>query len=87
MKTVGLKELRQNASELVREVEAGGEVTITVSGRPSVRMVPAAPRTWRLPEELNELFSGRQDVDWAADRDLVDHRIGDPWGSVEEDPA
>lgn len=36
----GLRELRQNASELVRRVEAGGEVTITVAGRPSARLVP-----------------------------------------------
>ncbi|MCP2255258.1 prevent-host-death family protein [Prauserella aidingensis] len=40
--TVGLRELRQDASELVRRVEAGAEVTITVAGRPSARLVPVA---------------------------------------------
>ncbi|MGH8626137.1 MAG: type II toxin-antitoxin system Phd/YefM family antitoxin [Gammaproteobacteria bacterium] len=35
MESVGLGELRQNASEIVRRVEAGATVTITVSGRPA----------------------------------------------------
>lgn len=87
MRTVGLKELRQNASELVREVEAGGEVTITVSGRPSVRMVPATPRTWRKPEDLASLFSSRGDDAWNADRDLVAQQILDPWEREDTAPA
>jgi len=41
MKSVGLRELRQDASDLVRRVQAGEEITITVSGRPSARLVPA----------------------------------------------
>jgi prevent-host-death family protein len=84
MNTVGLRELRQNASELVRRVEAGEELTITVAGRPSVRMVPVAPasampRTWRTYEEIKELWSGSADEDWEADRDLIDQRLKDPW--------
>ncbi|HWH29777.1 MAG TPA: type II toxin-antitoxin system prevent-host-death family antitoxin, partial [Mycobacteriales bacterium] len=47
MDTVGLRELRQRASELVRRVEAGDEVTITVAGRPSAKLVPVSPRSWR----------------------------------------
>src|SRR6266566_537840 len=37
---VGLRELRQNASDIVRRVEAGDTVTVTVSGRPAARIVP-----------------------------------------------
>jgi antitoxin (DNA-binding transcriptional repressor) of toxin-antitoxin stability system len=37
MSTVGLRELRRGASDLVRRVEAAEEITITVSGRPSER--------------------------------------------------
>jgi prevent-host-death family protein len=40
---VGLRELRQPASELVRRVEAGEEITITVAGRPSARLVAVTP--------------------------------------------
>lgn len=42
-KKVGLRELRQDASELVRRAQAGDEITITVSGRPSARLVPPSP--------------------------------------------
>ncbi len=79
MKTVGLRELRQNASELVRAAEAGTEVTITVSGRASVRLVPAATNSWRRWQEVTEIFAGPEDAQWATDRDLVDQEIRDPW--------
>jgi prevent-host-death family protein len=79
--TIGLRELRQQASELVRRVEAGEEVTITVSGRPSVRLVRAAPRAWRSYPAVTELFDGPGDADWSADRDRVDHDLRDPWSA------
>ena len=79
MTIVGLRELRQQASELVRRVEAGEEVTITVAGRPSARLVPAGTRQWRSWADLADLFDGPADADWARDRDLVDQEVGDPW--------
>jgi prevent-host-death family protein len=84
MDTVGLRELRQNASELVRRVESGEELTITVAGRPSARLVPlspttAAPRTWRTYEQIADLWSGTGDSEWEADRDSVDQALRDPW--------
>ena len=79
METVGLRELRQNASDLVRRVEEGEEFTITVAGRPSARLVPATPRTWRRWTDLAELFAGPPDPAWDADRGTIDHAIRDPW--------
>lgn len=79
MNTVGLRELRQRASELVRRAEAGEEVTITVAGRPSVRLVPVTPRSWRAWDDVAELFRGPADPDWERDRDLVDPAPADPW--------
>ena len=76
---VGLRELRQQASELVRRVEEGEEVTITVAGRPSVRMVRVAPRAWRPYSAVAELFDGPADPQWAADRDRIDDELRDPW--------
>ena len=61
MKRVGLRELRQEASELVREVEAGEEIMITVSGRPSARLVPIHPTQWRTWDEIADLFRGPGD--------------------------
>jgi prevent-host-death family protein len=75
---VGLRELRQQASELVRRAEAGEEVTITVSGRPSARLVAIAPRRWRTYADLVDLFHGPADPHWADDRDLIDQRLTDP---------
>jgi prevent-host-death family protein len=77
--TVGLRELRQDASELVRRVQTGEEITITVSGRPSARLVPVRPAAWRMWSEVADLFDGPDDTDWERDRELVDEELRDPW--------
>ncbi|MDQ1751638.1 MAG: hypothetical protein QOF88_6474 [Mycobacterium sp.] len=80
VETVGLRELRQNASDLVRRVEEGEEITITVAGRPGARLVPAAPRTWRRWTDVAELFAGGlADPAWDVDREEVAHDLRDPW--------
>lgn len=78
--TVGLRELRQDASEIVRRVESGEEITITISGRPSVRMVPIRPdRTWRRWEDIAGLFAIKG-ADYRDDvRDAFDDSLRDPW--------
>lgn len=81
METVGLRELRQNASELVRRAEEGEEITITVAGRPGARLVPAAPRAWRQWGSVAEVFTGPADPDWDTDREMVDQQVRDPWAS------
>jgi prevent-host-death family protein len=40
MASVGIRELRQNASEVVRRVEGGEEIDVTVNGRLAARLVP-----------------------------------------------
>lgn len=82
MTVVGLRELRQHASELVRRVEAGEEVTITVAGRPSARMVPIAPQPWRTYSDMAEVFHGPADAEWATDRDRIDDALLVPWTSA-----
>lgn len=79
MTTVGLRELRQDASGLVRRVEAGEEIEITVSGRPAARMVPPAPRRWHRWEDVADLFTGRPDPEWRHDSDMLDPAIDYPW--------
>ena len=79
MATAGLRELRQNASEIVRRVEAGESFDITVAGRLAARLVPATPKTWQRWEDIADLFSGAGDPDWEADRDLIDQTMRDPW--------
>jgi len=84
MATVGLRELRQDASDLVRRVEGGEEIEITVAGRPAARLVPASPRRWQRWIDIADLFAGRSDPDWAGDHDLIDQSVGDPWEGVGE---
>lgn len=79
MNDVGLRELRQQASELVRKVEGGEEITITVAGRPSARLVPIRPKRWRTFEEIADIFDGEDDPNWERDRDLIDQSLRDPW--------
>lgn len=79
MDTVGLRELRQNASEIVRRVEAGESLMITVSGREAAVLRPAADRTWRRWDDVRDVFAGPADPDWEQDRDLVDGSLRDPW--------
>lgn len=79
MDTVGLRELRQQASELVRKAQDGEEVTITVAGRPSARLVPIAPRQWQTFDQVADALGGGADPDWESDRDLIDQRLHDPW--------
>jgi len=81
MRTVGLRELRQDASDLVRQVESGEVIEITVSGRPAARMIPATPKRWQRWDHIAEVFSGRPDPGWRSDVELVDQSITNPWES------
>ncbi len=77
MESVGLRELRQNASEIVRRVEAGA--TVTVSGRPAAVLRSATARSWRRYEDIADLFSGPDDPQWERDRVLLDDTPVNPW--------
>lgn len=79
MDTVGLRELRQDASELVRRVENGEQIDITVSGRLAARLVPATPKTWRRWDDVADAFGGPGDPAWQHDRDLIDQSLATPW--------
>ncbi len=79
MRTVGLRELRQDASDLVRRVEGGEEIDITVSGRLAARLVPVTPKRWQRWEDIADAFRGRPDPDGERDRNLIDQSILPPW--------
>lgn len=79
MDSVGLRELRQDASELIRRVEDGEQIDITVAGRLAARLVPATPRRWQTWDAIADLFDGPLDTNWQRDRELVDQSIRNPW--------
>jgi len=79
METAGLRELRQNASELVRRAEAGETIAVTVSGREVAQLGPVSRGRWRTWEEIAEIFNGPLDSDWSTDRDRIDQWPSDPY--------
>ena len=79
MTTTGSRELRQQASDLVRRAEGGEILTVTVSGRAVATLGPLAPPAWRTWSEVAEVFAGAADRDGAQDRDLVDQAPLDPF--------
>jgi prevent-host-death family protein len=89
---VGIRELRQNASEVVRRVEAGEEIDVTVNGRLAARLIPPsrqAPPHTTLPRrrlDAAEFFAALAEhspdrTGWAeeihASRD--NDPLVDPW--------
>lgn len=81
MTKAGLRELRQNASDLVRRAEQGETVTVTVSGREVAELGPLQRRQWRTWEDIAAIFEGPADGDWAKDRDVVDQGVSDPFAT------
>jgi prevent-host-death family protein len=77
--TTGLRELRQQASDLVRQAEAGDTIIVTINGREVAQLGPVRRRTWRRGSDLAGLFTGPADADWGADRDRVDGTVTDPF--------
>ncbi len=73
---IGLRELRQNASEIVRAVEAGTTFDVTVSGRLAARLVPVGRARSHRYAEIAALWDGDadlafyKDIDGAVDQTL-----------------
>ena len=82
METVGLRELRQDASDLVRRVQGGEEIDITVSGRLAARLVPAKPKRWQTWDDVADILNGRPDPDWQRDMDGLHQKVSNPWDSA-----
>lgn len=82
MQRIGLRELRQEASDYVRRAEAGEEFEVTVAGRPAARLVGAAPAQWRTWEQAGDALGslgGAVDDDETDLRDAFDDTLRDPW--------
>ena len=78
MSTVGLRELRQKASEILREVEAGETATVTVSGRPIAQIVPLRAERWTTWERMSVIYDSPTDPEWNG-RDLGVPDLSDTW--------
>lgn len=67
MPDVPARELRNNVSGVLRRVEAGERLRVTVSGRPVAELVPLPPRPASMAWDVFILGS----EEWRADPDLA----------------
>ena len=76
------RELRNNTAAVLREVESGGTVRITVNGRPVADLTPIRSRARFVgPDVLDRLFALPADRTWPALRgDVRPDEPQDPWG-------
>jgi prevent-host-death family protein len=76
--TIGLRELRQSASEYVRRVENGERITVTVAGRPAAQLVPVTGPTWTPLNTVLDVLGGPPLQAW--DREVPEELV-DPWAA------
>lgn len=84
MNSVGLRELKQNPSEVVARAEHGETIVITVQGRAVAKITPLVPqkRRWVPAEELSLALEGLEpDPTLAAELDALrdNDPLIDPW--------
>lgn len=85
-KTISVGELRQNPTQMLREVKAGATYTVTDHGEPVAEITPRRGQRWIPSEEIRALLLDLgADADWADEleegRSAEEAR--DPWGTVE----
>lgn len=76
-----MRELRQNPAPVLREVEAGGEVTVLVSGRAVARIVPLETTAWVAAERAERIYREAVDPDWEGELQTMRQEdvVDDPW--------
>lgn len=80
MDTIGVRELRQHASEILREVEAGQTKTVTLQGRPVAEIIPIKAATWTTWDRVSRVFDSPTDPTWEAERRFaLADELTDPW--------
>ena len=82
MTEIAMRELRNHTSEVLRRVDNGEEITVTVNGRSVAQLVPMPGRRRFLPAQ--QIFAHQADPGLADDlRELLPAEttddMGDPW--------
>ncbi len=79
MTTIPQKELRNQVGEVLRRVEAGETLTVTVSGRPVAELSPAHRRRWVSAAEVNKIWRGPTPRDLEQDLEQFPAGVLDPF--------
>ena len=79
MSTIPQKQLRNHVGDVLRRAEAGGQFTVTASGRPVAQIGPLRGRTWVSGAELSDLWSLPVDGRLEQDVERFGGGLRDPW--------
>jgi prevent-host-death family protein len=79
--TIPQKELRNNVSDVLRRVEAGETLTVTVSGRPAAQLTPLRPRQWVSGKPLHAIWASPAPVGMADDLKRFPAGLEDPFAA------
>ena len=79
MDSIPQKELRNQVSEVLRRVEAGESLLVTVAGRPVAELTPTAPRRWVGGEALAAVWDSPTPKEMADDLALMPGALVDPY--------
>ena len=79
MTTIPQKELRNQVSEVLRRVEAGETLTVTVAGREVAELSPVRKHRWVSGPALHRVWSGPVPRDLERDIASIDAAVIDPY--------
>ena len=79
--TLPQKELRNQVSEVLRRVEAGETLTITVAGREVAEMRPIRKQRWVSGSTLHRVWQGPAPQQLERDIAAMNAAIADPFGA------
>jgi prevent-host-death family protein len=82
MRSIPQRELRNDIGRVLREVEAGESIEVTVDGRPVARIVPIEGRRTWVPREQVEKLLREAPLDPGFRRD-IDDAVGDTIDTLE----
>lgn len=81
MSDIAQKELRNQVGEVLRRVEAGEILTVTVAGRPVAELGPAHRRRWVSGATLAGIWRGKAPRGLDADLERLPAGVVDPFAS------
>ncbi|WP_428342100.1 type II toxin-antitoxin system Phd/YefM family antitoxin [Mycobacterium sp.] len=79
MDSIPQKELRNQVAEVLRRVEAGETLTVTVAGRPVAELSPAARRRWVTGSALDAVWRGPSPRGFNEDLGRLGAGVVDPF--------
>lgn len=79
MTSIPQKELRNDIGKVLRRVEAGETLTVTVAGRPVAELRPAAQRRWVGVSGLARIWDGPTPVALEDDLSTFAAGLADPF--------